>query len=183
MEVPWQEKYMDIIALHKSKHLSVWHFGEFENELKNVILKGIKRKLELYEENLLVRKRIYSIANETIENLIHYGNHSDKSYNYALFSFFKEPILNDYHLTIGNIVLKSQVPSLEQRLNSVCAMTPQEINSEFKKTLMLPWDDATPGAGLGLLLIALKAAKKMEYKFESLDEKNEFFIIKTTIRK
>ena len=62
-------------------------------------------------------------------------------------------------------------------------MDSDALDDLYKKQMREGSISPRGGAGLGFIDISRKTGSKLEYKFESMDEKRSFFILKTYIAK
>ncbi|WP_409522648.1 biofilm regulation protein kinase SiaB [Nitrincola sp. MINF-07-Sa-05] len=67
-----------------------------------------------------------------------------------------------YAILAGNIVEREDAQLLSQRVEALAGMNKAELKAAYKQQLRMPRDqDATTGAGLGLLDIARKSSKPL----------------------
>lgn len=55
------------------------------------------------------------------------------------------------------------------------------MKRHYKEQRRLPAGSDSMGAGLGLIDMARKASRALEFDFRKLDDENSFFTLKTTI--
>ena len=67
------------------------------------------------------------------------------------------------------------------RLAGICAMSHEELRTAYKEQLKAPPSAESKGAGIGLIEIARRASKPIEFDFMSVDDEHAFFALKATI--
>lgn len=118
---------------------------------------------------------------ETLQNL---GRHSDESSDEGgsgkgLFMIGQKE--ESYFIITANKVSMENKMDLEQAVNEVNGSSPEELKEMYKKQIRGGELSVKGGAGLGLIDIARKTGKKLEYQFLPLDDENFFFIFKVEV--
>lgn len=86
-----------------------------------------------------------------------------------------------YCVNSGNMIFNKNIDKLEDKLNMVLSMDIDTLNCYYKEAIRTEIDKATGKAGLGLVQIARKASRPIEYSFEKVDEKFSFYTLTVTI--
>jgi len=84
---------------------------------------------------------------------------------------------NNLYIECGNYIKKDNFNGLKNRLEKIKAMTPEEIESAYKKTLISPMTDNSLNSGLGLLEIARLTENSFSYTFTENKDKDVFYSI------
>lgn len=122
------------------------------------------------------RKSLINIVIEGLQNVLHHtiedsnfnGQHRD-----CLVMIGKE----DAHLCvyIGNYIKATHIPILRQKLESLQAMTSEELHRYYLETLDKDTFPTKGGAGLGWIRIFLDSNRAVSYHFEKVNEQYSFF--------
>lgn len=171
--------FVDFFNLIKDKDFAVSYFGDFSMDIKNAILADVRRKLDLLENKTLLKKRIYSIADESFDNIINYAKGTGKLSYQSLFALFREQ--GDYVITIGNQVSGTHIEMLKERMNGITRMNEDELTKEYKQVMTSPMPEDAQGAGLGIIIMALRSGNQIDHIFEAQPDGNYFFILRIKI--
>lgn len=85
-----------------------------------------------------------------------------------------------YYICSGNMVETEDLPRLLERIDRMADMDKTELKKLYKAT-MLAEQPGMEGAGLGLIEMARKASKPLEYTVTPLDATMTFFSLKAVI--
>lgn len=144
-------------------------------------------QLDETEEDVNVRRSVYSIAMECAQNLCIHVDPVDHGYA----DFDATGILisirgkaNEYKIITGNYVSDDKVESLKKILDEVnCKESPEALKDFYNKILTNNNYSDKGGGGLGLIDIARKSNEKLDYSFEKVDEGYSYFKLKVRIKK
>ena len=97
--------------------------GEITGELINEVLDSIESKLLDLESKSRMRKKIYNILVESLQNIYHHiddspeGDSNDFNSKFALVVVSHDE--NSYKVTSGNFVNRRNVPSLKDKIDKI----------------------------------------------------------------
>ncbi len=86
-----------------------------------------------------------------------------------------------YVVHAGNLVARSDVERLRARLSKIRDMNKEELRALHKEQLRASPEEGSKGAGLGLMEIARRASKPIEFDFTDVDEDYVFFTLKASV--
>lgn len=142
---------------------------DLENLLNDVI-----KYLDENIRNTLIRKRIYVVTVEALENII---KHSDKDiqnkYKVKYYLNCKE---KEYILKFINLIHCSNADKLKTILSNFKNKSKVEIKELYKTTITKATISSKGGAGLGLIEIA-KVSNNINYKFNNIENDMCEFIL------
>jgi len=153
--------------------------GNVASNQINSILEEIEERLVEVSISLKVRKKILNIMVESLQNLFH---HSDdvpedlvgtlgKKYGIVVVSRKDD----DFLLTVGNFVSSDKVKFLTEKIEKINSLSELELKEMYKYILNYQKLSSKGGGGLGLIDMARKSDKKLEYKFYPHNEKYFFY--------
>jgi hypothetical protein len=152
--------------------------GEVTSDLLTSVLQIMETKMETLAEPPKIRKKVYNILVECLQNLYHHIDEDDKeskkNEKSALFMIRKSEE-GEYSIMTGNYIAVENVELMETRLNTINGMNRDELKLHYKEVLNNGEMSAKGGGGLGMIDIARKSGKKLEYKFDPVDEQFSFF--------
>lgn len=155
--------------------------GNVTSDLLTSILSIIESKLEGMEEAPKVKKKVYNVLVECLQNLYHHmdqvpnvkgDEHNDRS---AMFLIGK--VGDEYQIITGNYMYSENVEGLKARIDHVNSLDKEELKAFYKETLNNGLMSEKGGGGLGIIDIAKKSGQKLGYGFMKVDDKHSFFTL------
>ncbi len=157
--------------------------GDITSDLLTSVLQIMENKLENIQEEPKVKKKVYHILVECLQNLYHHMDEIPSKINEkdrtAIFMIGKTD--RGYSIITGNYILNENVPSLKKRINDINNLTQEELKEYYKQVLMNGEISAKGGGGLGFIDIARKSGEKLAYEFLPIADNISFFILKIKI--
>jgi hypothetical protein len=151
--------------------------GEFTSDLLTSILQIMESKMETLEEPPKIKKKVYNILVEALQNLYH---HLDDDYfmsklNQKSALFMIRKLDGVYSIMTGNFIATENADIMKARLDKINLMDKDQLKSYYKEVLNNGEMSLKGGGGLGMIDIARKSGKKLEYEFNRIDDKSSFF--------
>jgi hypothetical protein len=149
---------------------------------------AIKQKLALDDADTKTLRSVFAVFVEAMQNMIRYS--AEKVPNsvaeqplsemrYGVLTIGREG--DDYVVHAGNLVARSDVERLRARLSQIRAMNEAELRALYKERLRAGPEEGSKGAGLGLIEIARRASRPIEFDFTDVDDKHAFFTLKASV--
>lgn len=158
----------------KDKNILVAYKGGVNGDFFVHILHMVENKLQKIEPSVKLRKKIFNILVEILQNIYHYFEESETEEKDAAVVFFLYKDNEDYCIYTGNQIKKENVIALKLMLDRINALDKEQLKKLYREKLIK--SDAVNGrAGLGIIDIKRKAGAKIDYQFKSLDDKHSFF--------
>lgn len=158
--------------------------GEVTFDLVKSILDIIEGRLEQIEPNLKIKRKVYNVLVECLQNLSHHIEETERK-----LSMSKTAILliwsdqNSYKVGTGNLIPKEKIQVLNNRLEKINAVSKEELRALYKEVLNNQQFSEKGGGGLGFLDIARKSGQKLNYNFNVIDNDVAFFSLQIDIPK
>ena len=153
--------------------------GFIEFKTTEILLQKVKNDLETHSINKVIKKRVYNIMVECIENVLrhHVADPNEKIHPYIV--LIKER--NRYLITAGNLISNDKITELRQKLNDAknqdkATLLKMYANQIGKEDVLL-----NKGAGLGIITIAIKANNNFNYSFAHVNKQTSIFELQVTI--
>jgi len=174
----------DLYNFHKemqSKNWTLLYKGLFTQDITKSVLKIAERKLEIYNEDASVKKKVFNIMVECLQNICkHADKHDDFDPNeLSIFMIGKDG--KDYTITTGNPIKTEKVESLRSTLTELNDLEGDALKSLFKEVIKNRNTQNNEISGLGLIDMARKSGKKFDFHFKDLDNNISFFILQTRV--
>lgn len=151
--------------------------GDITSELLTSILQIMESKMENMQEEPKLRKKVYNVLVECLQNLYHHMDDVTETAGErgrsAIFMIGKQD--GDYNIITGNYILSENVGGLKKRLDEVNALTKEQLKDYYKQVLNNGEMSLKGGGGLGMIDIARKTGQKLHYNFMPIDSKYSFF--------
>lgn len=153
--------------------------GSITSELINEVLDAVEDKLDRSNESGKTRKKLYNVLVESLQNLYHHIEETHQGINEELDPKFGVLVIekNDdsYLVTTGNFVKTSKIKLLKEKIDKINSMDKDELKDMYKFILNHQKISAKGGGGLGLVDIARKTGKKLDYEFYQYNDEYSFF--------
>lgn len=153
--------------------------GEVTSDLLTSILSIMENKMEDFQEEPKMKKKVYNVLVECLQNLYHHMDEIPDARAEKLKSaiFMIGKIGDTYTIFTGNYILNENVTSLKNRLDKVNSLNKDELKLYYKEVLNNGEMSLKGGGGLGMIDIARKTGEKIDYKFLEINDKISFFTL------
>lgn len=174
-EILWE-----LLSATSIEDLNYIYKGEFSEDIAHYLLLLAEKNIERNQLKGRVKKRVFHILVESVQNITrHQDVIEEQNIQKAFFSIQK--FKNIYLITTSNLVKKTKIPYLQQKLETINSMTEEELTQFYKDVLIEDSFTAKGGAGLGLIEIARKSGNKLLYDFKDFNQDFSFFYMHTFI--
>ncbi len=160
-----------------SNGISLIYLGEFSHEITKMFTSMAESEMSRNSEESSTKRMVYHSMVETLQNMNRHSDElNDKSHvGKGLFMIGKK---NDvYYIITSNKIAGDKVESLRSAIDQLNASTLEELKAMYKKQLKEGKLSEKGGAGLGLIDIARKTERKLEYALMPLFEQSDYFFI------
>lgn len=148
---------------------------------------AIKQKLLLDDADTKTLRSVFAVFVEQMQNMIRYSaekvspsdTESPIEIRYGILTIGREG--DDYVIHAGNLVARSEVERLRERLSQIRGMNKEELRALYKEQLRSGPEEGSKGAGLGFMDIARRASKPIEFDFADVDDEHAFFALKASV--
>ncbi len=187
-EIDDHDSAMNIFDLYhrmESNKVVLSFKGDVTSELMASILNIIEQRMEDLNEAPKLRKKVYNVLVECLQNLYHHiddlpaehgKNGRDRS---AIFMISLNN--NGYTITTGNYILTDRKASFQNRLDRINSLDKMELKELYKEVLSADGRSDKGGGGLGMIDIARKTGKKLNYAFATLSDEYSFFSLNINV--
>jgi len=165
----------------------VHHKGAITTELISLLLEKIENDLDRRNEKSKLKKKIYNVMVEALQNLYHHsemppeifknGNNEKK---FVIFVLKKESE-GSYSFTSGNFIIERRVKFLKDRIDQINYLSAEDLKILYQLILNNAEYSDKGGGGLGLVDITKRTGRPLEYSFNKYCEGHYFFELKISI--
>lgn len=162
------------------KGVLISYKGNISSDVINNVLENIENKLTIANEDGKIRKKLYNVLVESLQNLYHHvegvpegdvtGTEGNK---FGILVISKKE--EGYKITTGNFINSGKIKSLKDKIDKINSLTQDELKDMYKFILNHQKLTAKGGGGLGLVDIARKTGNKLDYSFQNVSEEFYFF--------
>lgn len=149
------------------------------------ILHELKVYLHDHIADKLIRKRVYSLAVECLDNIFKHSDLSDQEHeltNKYPPRFIVEFINDTFLIHTGNIIFNKNIDDVINRLDKLNMLQDDEINQLYKDSLSNAEISEKGGAGLGLIVMAKTTRQKIKFDFEKINHKFSYFAMQLNLK-
>ncbi len=165
--------------------LNLVYHGEINQSITRTFTSLAEQNLNRENVNKMTVRKVYHVMVECMQNIY---KHSQPSNEHTSERAGQGIILvgqdtSGYIVATGNPVNRNRAIILSEILDNINSKSMSELDTIYKRKMKDGLLSKKGGAGLGFIDISRKTGSKLDYKFESIDKKNSFFILKTYIAK
>jgi hypothetical protein len=153
--------------------------GSISSELISNVLEVVESRLDEYDESSKIRKKVYNVLVESLQNLYHHievlpadmrKEYGDK---FGILVVSRQD--EKYKISTGNFIAQDKVDVLRNKIDKINSMSRDELKDMYKFILNHQRLSEKGGGGLGLVDIARKTGNQLNYTFERYNDQYYFF--------
>jgi hypothetical protein len=161
-------------------NIVLYYKGNVDSDVINHVLDSVEEKMVAVDEHPKLRKKVYNVLVESLQNLYHHVDkvpvdYEEQAEKYGLLVVRK--VTEGYRIVTGNFVQAENKEKLEEKIKRINRSTHEEIKELYKFILNHQRISAKGGGGLGLVDIARKTGNKLNYSFVSYNDNYSFFYL------
>ncbi|MCP4309813.1 MAG: hypothetical protein GY790_00990 [Bacteroidetes bacterium] len=153
--------------------------GNISSELISNALEVVESRMDDYNENSKIRKKVYNVLVESLQNLYHHIEMLPEEMREEYDSKFGILVISreseKYRISTGNFVSHDKVDVLKNKIDKINSMGKEELKDMYKFILNHQRLSEKGGGGLGLVDIARKTGNKLDYTFKKFNDIYYFF--------
>jgi hypothetical protein len=177
-ETPFRGKavaQLERLMAENNVHL-IWS-GHFSSEVGKEVLSFTETKLSEEDVDSVLRRKVFSILVETLENVAKYSpglEHEEK---------FGMPVAmiringSIYSITTGNLILNDKVASLKGKLDTINSCDKEGLKELFKQALIEQSIDSDSTGNMGLIEMSRKSGNKLLYEFDKVNDQYSYYML------
>lgn len=175
----------NLITDLKSRDAIFYFKGNIDSDIINNVLDSVELTLITVNENPRLRKKVYNVLVESLQNLYHHADHVPVSFEmqnpekYGV--ILMEKMDDGYKITTCNFISNIRVEELKKKINKINESSSDEIKELYKEILNHQEITEKGLGGLGLVDIARKTGNKLDYIFKKYDETFSAFCLSALV--
>ncbi len=155
--------------------------GNLTHDLFKNLIQLAEVKLDFTESNCKVKKKVFGVVVEILQNVYHHFEDQVISKNLFNITFTIRKVKSGYLILTGNPVSTNKIKYLQENLDTINNMSSKELKVNYRKSLGDQSFTSKGGAGLGLMNMARKSGSKVDYKFKPFNNDYSFFNLKVKV--
>lgn len=168
-----------------SENSVVTYKGNITADLITDILNAVEEYLENSNEVTKVKKKIYNVLIEGLQNLYHHVDCPPQELQDELgerfFVFILQKTDDSYKMLTGNFIHRSKIKFLQDRIDQINYLSKEELKTLYKLILNNQEFSKKGGGGLGMIDIAKRTGNDLKSDIYTYDDKHAFFCLKVDI--
>jgi len=154
----------------------IWS-GHISPDVGKEVLSFTETKLTEDEIESGIRRRVFSILVEIIENVAKFspGRDPEEKFGMPIAMIRYEDKI--YSVTTGNLILNTRVNELKEKIDTINQFDKAGLKAFYRKSL----SEQTPGTdstgNMGLIEMARKSGNKLIYKFERINKNYSYYTL------
>ena len=160
--------------------------GDITEDLLTSVFQIMESRLEMSPAEMRLKKKVNNILIECLQNVYHHMedfNEDEKPDDQAGSAMFLicEDKEKRYRIITGNHMLNTNVDALKNKIDTINAMSPEELKANYLEALKNTELSGKGGAGLGMMDMARKSGKKINYRFDEVNDRISFFSLMISV--
>ncbi|MBO4603602.1 MAG: SiaB family protein kinase [Salinivirgaceae bacterium] len=174
-----------VLSLHDemaSNGFSLVYEGEFSHEVMKMFTSMAERDMDKSNEDKSVKRKVFHVMVECLQNMTKHSDDVDRNDGVGNGLFIVGKKDGYWSVITANKILTEKIEGLKASIDNINGLNKEDLNALYKKQIREGSLSEKGGAGLGLIDIARKTGRQLEYQFLPLEDKtNHFFLLKVRI--
>jgi hypothetical protein len=160
----------------ENKIYMIWS-GHISPDIGEEVLSIAESKFADEDVDAKLRRRVFNILVEVLENISRYNPGREAE------DLFGKPVAiirleeGEFVLTTGNLILKSSIDDLKEKLDNINSFNKSELKGLFYKSLSGQTIDTDSTGNMGLISVARKSGNKLAYEFKKVNDQYSYYML------
>ncbi len=154
----------------------IWS-GHISPDVGKEVLSFTETKLAEEEVEANLKKRVFSILVEILENVAKYSPGREPEEEFGMPVAMIRLIDKEFSLTTGNLILNDKVEHLKEKLDTINKYDKIGLKELFRKSLSGQTISTDSTGNMGLIDMARKSGSKLVYQFEKLNDTYSYYTL------
>ncbi len=169
-----------VLSLHDemaSNGFSLVYEGEFSHEVMKMFTSMAERDMDKSNEDKSVKRKVFHVMVECLQNMTKHSDDVDTNDGVGNGLFIVGKKDGYWSVITANKILKEKIEGLKAAIDNINGLNKDDLNALYKKQIREGSLSEKGGAGLGLIDIARKTGRQLDYQFLPLEDKNNYFFL------
>jgi hypothetical protein len=158
----------------------IWS-GHITPDMGKEVISFTETKLTEDDTESNMRKRIFSILVETLENVAKHGIGGEEAEKYGMPVAMIRFENKTYTITTGNLIANENVDHLKEKLDTINQCDQPGLKVLFRKSLTGQNYKSVSTGNMGLIDMARKSGSKLIYEFDRINDLYSYYILAVTV--
>ena len=154
----------------------IWS-GHISTDVGKEVLSFTETKLAEEDVESNLRKRVFSILVEILENVAKYSPGREPEEQFGMPVAMIRMVNKVYSLTTGNLILNTKVEHLKDKLDTINKYDKVGLKELFRKSLSGQTISSESTGNMGLIDMARKSGSKLVYEFEKINDLYSYYTL------
>lgn len=155
--------------------------GHITSDVGKEVLSFTETKLTEADIESDVRRRVFSILVEILENVAKHGAGREESRNFGMPVMVLRYENNTYIISTGNLISNEKIGKLRAKLDKINSLDKDGLKELFKKALYRQTGTTESTGNMGLIDMARKSGQTLDYHFEKVNESYSYYTLRVRI--
>lgn len=177
-EKTWQGKaisQLERLMADNNIHM-IWS-GHITPDLGKEVLSFTEAKLSEEDIESNLRRRVFSILVEILENVAKYSPGRELEEQFGMPVAIIRLVKKDYTVSTGNLIHNTKVDQLRKKIEIINMSDNEGLKDLFKKSLEDQTVDSDSTGNLGLIDMARKSGSKLVFQFDKINNLYSYFTL------
>jgi hypothetical protein len=158
----------------------IWS-GHITPDMGKEVISFTETKLTEDDTESNMRKRVFSILVEILENVAKHGIDGEEAEKYGMPVAMIRFENKTYTITTGNLIANENVDHLKEKLDTINQCDQPGLKELFRKSLTGQNDKSVSTGNMGLIDMARKSGNKLIYEFDRINNLYSYYILAVTV--
>ena len=169
----------DLYKMLVDEKIILTYEGIFDQEIIKSFLNMTEKKLLNDGIDESVRKKLFNVLMEALQNISKHQKDRKKEEATAIFILGLSE--TNYYIVTGNYIENDKIPNLQAKIDLINSKDKEGLKEMYKKARLDSVISDVGGAGLGFIDMARKSGSKLQYQFSPASEGTSFFVLMVMI--
>jgi len=166
---------------HNNNNILLTYKGVLSFDIIEDILSQSKEKMDAMDLELVVKKRVYSVLVECLENTYKHNTFSKDNLKHAQVELIVEKTCNNFIVNISNYINNENLKELTSKIDTVNNLDLTGLNQLYRTSISKARISEKGGAGLGIIEIARNSRQRINYQINPENENDMHFNMQVNI--
>jgi hypothetical protein len=158
----------------------VWS-GHFSADVGKEVLSFTETRLSEADVDSVLRRKVFSILVETLENVAKYSPGREPEEKYGMPVAMIRLNSRIYSITTGNLIPNNKVNALKEKLDAINKHDKAGLKELFKKALEDQNVESESTGNMGLIEMARKSGNKLKYQFDKVNDQYSYYMLTVNV--
>ena len=170
-------KKIDEEKLMSENNIYMIWAGHITTDIGKEVLSFTETKLEEDDASVELKRRLFSILVETLENVAKYCPSKEEEEIYGMPMAMIKLCDKQYTVITGNLIHNNEIADFKKKLDDVNNCDREKLENMYLNSLAHQTAKNERTGNMGLIDIARKSSNKFEYEFEKINDDYSYFTL------